>query len=114
MTNHPAAIDPDAIYHQLDELGLAFADADAAYKALDDATKTVLAEVMVDFSGTEKSSAAQETHARASRIFKDHLAAVAAARRTCNRARVRYDSLKAWVELKRTAAATDRAMMNLR
>ena len=107
-------IDPDTIAHVLSERGLDHADKDAAYRALDDLTKTVLAESMIDYAASEKSSAGREMRALASRVYKDHLAALAAARRAANRARVSFETYRAWVELKRTVAATDRALLNLR
>lgn len=106
-------LEPDHIAHELRTRADAWADADAAYRALDDTTKTVLAEVIVDYLGNAKSNAEAESRARASKPYKDHLAALAAARRAANRARVAYDTYRAWIELVRSREATARAEMGL-
>lgn len=106
------SFDPDRIAQELSERGMAWADADAAYRALDDVTKSVLSECCID-SG-EKSSAAQETVARTADKFRRHLSALADARRAANRARARLDTYRAWIELKRSEQATQRAEMQIR
>lgn len=105
-------LDPNRIAQELGKRGETWADADAAFKALDDVSKSVLSEAMAD-SG-EKSVAAAEAHARRSEKYREHLAAVANARKACNRARVRFDTYRAWIELKRSAESTRRAEINLR
>lgn len=104
-------IDPDQIAHVLSERGLDWADRDAAYRALDDLTKTVLAEIKMSFD--DKSDAAREMKALASAGFKEHLAAVAAARKEANRAKIRLGTYEKWLELKRSVMATERAQMGL-
>lgn len=106
-------LDPDQIAHRLDELGRDFADKDSAFRALDELTKTVLAEIKLDYATAERSDAARECRALASKGYKDHLAALAAARREANRAKAALETYRAWVDLKRTVAATDRALMGL-
>ena len=103
--------DPDKIAHELRKRGDDWADKDAAYRALDDATKTILAEQMI--KAGDVSAAKAEMLARASDDFKAHLFDVSQARRNSNRAKVAYDTYQAWMELKRTQAANTRAEMRL-
>ena len=105
-------MDADKIAHELSKRGLAWADADAAFRALDDVTKTVLSEAIADLNSDE-SMAAKETAARRSQVYKDHLITLGQARRDSNRAKVNYDTYKAWMEMNRTNAATERAQMAL-
>lgn len=110
--NSDDAFDPNRIAHELSERGLVWADADAAFRALDDTTKSVLSEAMA--KSVEKSNAAAETDARHSQMFKMHLEALADARRTANRARVKFDTYKVWIELMRSKESSRRAEMTLR
>lgn len=106
-------IDPNKIAHELATRGEDWADTDAALKALDDVSKTVLSECVADLN-EKLSVAAAEQKARRSETYKNHLTAVAQARKAANRAKVRYDTYKAYVELLRSREATDRAQMGLR
>lgn len=105
--------DPNEIAHDLAQKGFAWADADAAFKALDDVTKTVLSETMLEHLPKSKSVAEAETRARADRRYRDHLVAVAESRKHANRATVSYKTYQAWIELMRTAEANKRAEMRL-
>ena len=104
--------DPDKIAEELSRRGLAWADSDAAYKALDEATKSVLAECMADAG--DVSVAKAEMQGRGHGAYRAHLEAVDKARRAANRARVNYDTFQVWIELKRTEQATKRAEMGMR
>lgn len=105
-------IDPDKIAHELSERGLDWADKDAAYRALDELTKTVLAEIKLAFD--DKSDAAREMKALASKAYREHLASVSAARGEANRAKAKLKTYETWIELKRSIMATERAQMELR
>ncbi len=105
-------LDANKTAEELSQRGLAWADADAAFRALDDVTKTVLSEAIAALN-RDDSMAAKETDARRSMLYKDHLIALAAARRTANRAKVNLEVYRCWIEMKRTNAATERAQMNL-
>jgi len=110
MTVKP--LDIEAAHARLEEIGSLWADADAAYNALDDVTKTVLSECMAEHEG--ESQAKAEAAARRSAPFKAHLEALAGARRRMNLARVKYDSARAYIELYRTEMATQRVAMGMR
>ena len=103
--------DPEAIYQRLSEAGEEWADKDAAANLLEETKKTLLAEVMQGFPG---SNAERERCALADTTYKHHLKTMVAARKEANRARVRYDSMKVLAELRRTEQSTRRAEMTLR
>jgi len=106
-------LDPNKIAHELSVRGLDWADKDSAFKALDDVTKSVLSECIAELN-EDLSMAASETKARRSQKYKAHLKALSEARRECNRARVKYDTYKAFAELLRSREATERALASLR
>lgn len=104
--------DPDKVAEELSKRGHRWADSDAAYKALDEATKSVLAECMSDAG--DVSVAKAEMQGRSHPKYRTHLEAVDKARRAASRARVDYDTYQVWIELKRSENATKRAEMSLR
>jgi len=104
--------DPDKIAHELSERGLKWADADAAFKALDETTKTVLSECIGDLNEDLAYNKA-EVVARRSQKYRDHLIAVGSARREANRSRVHLDVWKTCIELMRSQETTRRAEMQL-
>lgn len=107
-----AGFDADRVAHELSERGLAWADAHAAAEALEETKKSMLAQISL--ASDHKSQTVREEMALASPEYREHVTKMVEARRAANRARVRFDTYKAWIELKRTAAATERAAMNLR
>jgi hypothetical protein len=109
------AIDPHKIAEELSQRGMAWADADAAANALEETRKSVIAEAIADqYADDPKVSYAKaETFALASQKVRDHVKAMVDARKAANRARVRWDTYKAWLELIRTQEATKRAEMRL-
>lgn len=106
-------LDPEKIAHELSVRGLDWADKDAAFKALDDVTKTVLSECISDLN-EELSATAADTKARRAQKYREHLQSLSEARKECNRARVKYDTYKAFAELLRSREATERALASLR
>lgn len=109
-------IEPEVLYDQLRAMGEAWADADSAYRLLDDTTKTVLAECEIEAKAdTENTTqAALERAGRVANKYREHLRALGEARRVANRARVNFDALQAYIELMRSKAAYERAEMTLR
>jgi hypothetical protein len=104
------------MYRTLTEAGERWADSKAAYQALDDSSKSILADLTQTYyeDGTKAGSrAAAETLALRSAQYRDHLAQVAAAHKAFLRAQVRYDSLRTLVELRRSEESTRRAEMRL-
>lgn len=113
--HNSGVVDAEQVAHELSKRGHAWADTHAAAQALEEAQKSVLAEVAADYrkAGT-KSQAEAEGLARASRKYRDFVVEMVEARRVANRARVNFDTYKVWIELIRTKAATERAQMQLR
>ena len=98
---------PDELASELSRRGLEWADLDAAANALEEARKSLLAELSLQWTG--ESRAAANDKALASAEYKLHVAQMCTARKEANRARVRYDTYKVYVELERTAESTRRA-----
>lgn len=107
-------LDPDKIRERLVEVGDDWADKKSAYCALDDNTKTVLAEVMSNYLPSCSSKAEAEMRALADKTYKEHLAAKSAARKEWLKAEVRWNTGTLWAELRRSAESTKRAEMALR
>lgn len=105
------AFEPERLVHELSKRGLAWADSEAAYRALDDATKSVLGQAYLQTEGTV---AEREAQARTNATFRDHIAAVAKSRKAALVARVNYDIWSEFMRMKQTQQATVRAEMNLR
>lgn len=101
----------EEIHDRLVAAGEDWADLDAAASLLEETKKSVLAELM---NKAEGSVAARESEALANPVYKHHVTTMVAARKDANRAKVKYDSAKAWCELVRTQEATRRAEMGMR
>lgn len=114
MSEQTKGLDADHIYRIISESGEDWADKKAAFQALDDITKTVLADLKSDYLSSTKSRSEAEDCALASRGFKDHLATLSAARRAWLLAEVKYKNLQLLAELRRSEESTRRAEMNLR
>ena len=107
-------LQPERIYSEVTDAGEAWADCKAAYEALDDVTKSVLADIALGYMDGKTSKAEAELRALASRGYRDHLASVKDARKAWLLAQVRYDSIKMLAELRRTQESTRRAEMGMR
>lgn len=109
------SLDPDKIYAQISQAGLTWADCKSAYEALDDNSKSILADIQSNFLDSGKMSKTEaEMRALASGDYKQHLASKQKARKEWLRAQVTYDSLKLLAELRRSEESTKRAEMTLR
>ena len=96
---------------ELRKRGDDWADKDAAYRALEEVQKTLLAEVFLEHEG---SVAEREAEARSSVKFRQHLTSIADARKEANRAKVAYDVYRIYVDMTRTNASSQRALVELR
>jgi hypothetical protein len=106
--------DPRSLTDRLIEAGEKWSDLNAAAEMLEETKKTLLAQITSGFMAEQSMSVAKaETLALASNEYGRHLKAMVEARQLANKARVRYDSGKAFVELARSAEATRRSEMNL-
>lgn len=109
--HHGLILNSEKLHERLLGLGLAWSDADAAFKALDDTLKTVLAESFLEAEGAV---AVREAKARVSPQTREHLKAMADARKAMNAAKVSYDVARVFVDLERTNASGQRALVELR
>lgn len=101
------AFNPTEIAERMRLAGEEWSDLDCAANLLEESRKSVLAELINQSSGG--SIAAKESEALANPAYKLHITNMVNARREANRARVKYDTARAWVELVRTSEATKRA-----
>ncbi len=111
--NPGQSIDPAALATELAKRGETWADANAAAEALEETKGTVLAQLAAEFLGKGESAAKAELLAKAHPDYSTHLEKMVAARRSANRARVRFDVYKAYIELARSAESSRRAEMKL-
>jgi hypothetical protein len=104
-------VDANELYHKLTQAGDDWADKQAAYNVLDDTKNAVLAQLMLKSSAT--SVAAKEIEAKASKEYTDHVKHTQEAMKLALKAKVNYESIKIWIDLKRSEEATRRAEMKL-
>ncbi len=102
----------DQIAAELSKRGYEYADKEAAASVFEESLKSVLAEIMADWP--EDSNAGAETKARRDPRYRAHITAMVEARRLANRAKVSYETMKAYEGLYRTRESTKRAEMQIR
>lgn len=113
MSNHDGLLlDAEKLHERLILCGKTWADKDAAFRALEDATKSILSQAMLD--ADDGPVTMKEAKARASVAYLDHLKALDEARKAANHARVSYDVARVYVDLVRTNAAGQRVLVDLR
>lgn len=113
MDNHDGLlISAEKLAGEMRKRGDEWADKDAAYRALEEVQKSVLAEAFLNAG--EGSIAERDARSRVAPMFREHLAAISEARRESNKARVAYDVYRVYVDLTRTNAAAQRALVDLR
>ncbi len=104
-------LDANSLYQKLIDAGNDWADKKAAYQILDDTRHAVLAKLML--ASNAQSVAAREVEAKASREYSEHVEKTQRAMSEALKAQVKYDSMKTYIDLKRTEAANLRAEMKL-
>jgi|DEB3_MinimDraft_2_1074329.scaffolds.fasta_scaffold01832_2 hypothetical protein len=114
MTRNTPFIDVDRLCHEAEEAGLAWADAKAAYEALEQTRKSVLAVGTKSHLGDGMPYNKAEMMALAEPSYREHLDSMVKAGRAADRARVQYDLKRTRIELLRTNASTERAAMSMR
>ena len=102
--------DPQDIYKALVTSGDEMAETGYNYRLLDDATKSILAQLTIQAKGLEQCSMAEAKDiALSANTYRDHLKACAEAHRMAERAKIRYYSQKTLSDHYRTQEATERA-----
>ena len=106
-------MNPNAIYEKLSTAGTEWADRLADAELLEGALKSQLAQLTIEAKGLESCSMAEAKElALSSSGYRDAQVAAIEARRQANRARVQYDSAKAWCDASRTHEATQRVALS--
>lgn len=98
-------IDANDIYEKLTKAGNDWAVKNGNADLLEEGKKVILAELG---RNVDSSYAAKEAYALASPEYKEHVEKMVKARTEANKAKVEYESRKAWVDIMRTNAATER------
>ena len=101
----------DVLFHKMEEAGADWADKQSAANILEDTRHSVLAQLMIKSSAS--SVAAKEMEARASSEYQSHVKATQEAAAKALKAKVKYEAIKIWIDLKRTESANERAAMRL-
>ena len=99
------------LFQKLTQAGEEWADRQAAYNILEDTKTAVLARLMM--KSTAASVAAKEVEAKASIEFQGHVETTQDAMKAALKAKVRYEAIKTWIDLRRSEEATRRAEMKL-
>lgn len=105
-------LNPNEIFERYRIAGEAWANLDGAACLLEETRKSVRAQIMTTSGETSVSKA--EMYAEADEEYRVHLERMVEARTQANIARVNYDAIRAWVDLTRSAEASNRAMATLR
>ena len=105
------SLDANQLYAKLVSAGNDWADKEAAFNVLDDTRHSVLAKIMLSIDAT--SVAAREMEAKASREYIEHVENTQQAKAAAIKAKVQYDSIKIWIDMRRSEEATRRAEMKL-
>lgn len=105
------SLEVEKMFHELEKAGLYWADSDAAASMFEESKKTVLADLMCEGAGPKTE---REIRALSSKVYKQHIERMVAARKEANRAKVAYDSRKVLAEMRRSEEATRRAEAQLR
>lgn len=104
-------MDANALYHKMEQAGSEWADLQSAANVLEDTRHSVLAQLML--KSQAQSVAAREMEARASEEYQAHVRATQKAAAEALKAKVKYEAIKVWIDLKRTESANERAMARL-
>lgn len=103
--------DPKHLVERLRLAGEEWSDLDAAANLLEETRSTTLARIMTEWA--DVSVAKAEMLAKADMRYVQHVKDMVEARRMANRAKVRWESGRAFVELARSVESTNRAQMQM-
>lgn len=107
-------IDPDQVFHRINNAGHAWVELNAKAKLLEDCEKSELSQIIQDKLRTGASSHAEaDSRARADQRTIDYIHRKTDARKAADEAKVTYEAAKTWWEACRTKAATLRQEMKM-
>ena len=106
-------MNPDELRNKLLEFGEHWAEADAAFRALEDTKQSVIAQSALAWLDMGKPVSYADNQARASEMVLSHLDQLSEARRAANLAKVRYEVHRVYIDMLRTQQANLRAEMQL-
>ena len=104
-------MDANLLFKLLTEAGDDWAEKQAAYNILEDTKSSVLSKLALKSEANSVSG--REMEARASVEYQEHVKAAQNAFKAYLKAKVKYDNMKIWIDLKRSEEATRRAEMKL-
>lgn len=104
-------LEANKLYHKLTTAGSDWAEKQAAYNILEDTKSAILAQLMLKSQAT--SVAAREIEAKASKEFTEHVKTTQEAMKDALKAKVNYEAIKIWIDLKRSEEATRRAELKI-
>ena len=100
-------IDPDEVFHRINNAGQDWVLANAKAKLLEDCEKSELSSLIQDkLKEGAKSNVEAEHQARADARMRAYISQKVEAKQEADQARVRYEAAKTWWEATRTQAAT--------
>lgn len=115
-------LSPDKLAQSVANAGYKWSELDGAASALEETKKTLLAKLTMEYMefgvgggakiGKPLTRAEAEVRAMADKRYVDHVKSMVTAREDANRARVKYDTGKIYIEMLRSRQATLRAEMN--
>lgn len=116
-------LSPDRLAQAVAKAGYSWSELDGAASSLEEAKKTLLAKLTLEYmdfgaregtgAGKPLTRAEAEVRALADKRYAEFVANMVKARQDSNRARVKYDTGKIYIEMIRSRQATLRAEMNL-
>lgn len=106
--------DPYNLAEQLLKHGSDWADKNAAADLLEETRKTLRSQISMKYLPDVGSVAKAEMLAESTQEYIDHIKSMVEARKNSNRARVQYDTDKAFVDLVRSAESSRRQEMQIR
>lgn len=107
-------IDAEAISVELERIESAWVQLDSQARELEELQKPALMNLAMGVRLRCRSFTEAEATAMASEEYRNHLVGMVEARRKANLAKASLNRYRVWIELLRTNAATDRALMGLR
>ena len=106
--------DPNVLMEKCAKCGEDWAEKDAAFGMLDDATKPLLSSLVSKLLTEGMPVSKAEYHARGMDEYREHITALGNARKDKNLALVKYNTFKKWVDLLQTKEANKRAEMMIK